>query len=247
MRRVTANINNDVAYIVPLTDTHIGDPGFTERKLRHYIDWILEREHCYVMLLGDIFETPISGSRATNVWELKNGLSPMEAEATAIDIFTPIASRIVGVVEGNHELRSTQMTGTSSLIRLSQALDLMDVYDKKVVRVKLSVRDIDYNIVGTHGWGGARLLGGQLNKIASMSNVTADADVFVTGHEHSLVLARHEVDLEREGFELRQLYIGCGCFVEWTDFQQGIQRAKPSIGAPRIRFDGTRRDVHVSI
>ena len=247
MKGLNFSVDSDSAYIVPIGDTHIGDPGFVEDKLRSYINWILEREHCYVMLLGDIFETPVSGGRSTNTWLLPDGLSPVDAERKAVELFEPIASRIIGIVEGNHEKRATQLVGVSSLTRLTDALGLADYYDRKMVKTRLKVNEQSYNIVATHGWGGARLVGGQLNKAISMGRVTADADVYLTGHEHSLLMARQAIDLEREGIELRQVYVGCGCFVEWTEFQQGMQITKPGIGAPRIRFDGTRRDVHVSI
>ena len=247
MKTININVKSKAAYLIPICDAHIGDPGFNEPKLKAYINWVMEKKNCFIVLLGDIFETPVPGQKSTNSWLMKDGLTPVEAENRGLEIFAPARDRIVGIVEGNHELRASKILGLSSLQRLADHFGLSDYFDSKVITIKIVVNGVEYNVIATHGWGGARLLGGQMNKVASMSGVTGDADVYLTGHEHSLILARHEVDLVREGIELRQVYVGCGCFVDWTEFQQGIQRAKPSLGAPRIRFDGNRRDVHVSI
>ncbi len=42
------------------------------------------------------------------------------------------------------------------------------------------------------------------------------------------------------------LFIGCGGFKDYDGFLVSIGRRPPDIGSPRIRLDGTRKDIHVS-
>ena len=252
MQIVERTIKDNKAHLIPIGDTHLGLKEFRDDKFLSYREWILKRENVVVYLLGDIFETPINRAITCDEPITPNGMTVSETVAYAYELFAPIRDRIVAVVMGNHELRSARLSGGDALGTLVMKLGLEDVYDAEQVLVQLKVGKIKYSIVGTHGWGGARKTGGQVNKIEEMTNIVADADVYLTGHEHTLFLSRYDIDLVKqtngaEIVELRQMFLGCGCFVDYTRFQKRIARRKPNIGSPRIRFNGTRRDVHASI
>ena len=108
-------------YIIPISDTHIGDPRFNEEKLRGYIDWIMARENAYVVLNGDILDAAIKGS-VGDTYEAT--MTTNEALKYARRLFAPLKDRILAVTEGNHERRITKDTSVSPMDILSDFLDV---------------------------------------------------------------------------------------------------------------------------
>jgi len=47
----------DCIYLIPISDTHIGDPLFNRKKLEGYLKWVAERPNAYILLLGDVLNT----------------------------------------------------------------------------------------------------------------------------------------------------------------------------------------------
>lgn len=236
----------NTVYLVPLADPQIGEPEFDEKALIAHRDWILEHENAYTGLVGDWFSTYVLYNKAVNFWKM--ALSPKQCRRKALEILTPIADRILWVQYGNHSRRAYNLTGESMLEGLVRDLGLDE--DKMLslggVLVNLKVGKVKYSAFSLHGWGGARTRGGQVNKVREMAKVIPKADVYLQGHEHSLFVDRGEV-FNTDGGKHRSLFVGCGTFCDYTDFQEGIARELPNIGAPRIRFNGERKDVHGSI
>ncbi len=237
------------AYIIPMCDLHLGLNEFVLNQFLAYRRWIIANPYARVILVGDIFETPISRTRTQDEPITPSGMTVPGTIDFGYELFMPIQERIDGVVEGNHELRSSMMTGGDALGTLMERMQLTHVYDHDTLLLQHKIGDVVYRTMMQHGWGGARKTGGQMNKMEEMSNVVGDADIYCTGHEHTLFMSRWDKDVARSGtvVELRQVYVGCGCFCKLTRFQKRIARRKPNIGSPRIRLNGSKRDVHVSI
>jgi predicted MPP superfamily phosphohydrolase len=54
--------NRDFAYIIPISDLHIGDVYFNEEKFIKLRDWVKEQENAFVILLGDILNCATKNS-----------------------------------------------------------------------------------------------------------------------------------------------------------------------------------------
>ena len=249
LKIIDIEANYDRIHVMPMGDHHIGLREFAPDKFMGYRQWILDHPGTKVILMGDIFETPINTSRVQDEPQAPNGMTVHQTIAYGYDLFAPIRDNIIGIVEGNHDYRASRLTGGSALSMLIAKLDLEDVYDPDQILVRINVDDTIYQIMAQHGWGGARKTGGQMNKMEEMSNIIGDADAYLTGHEHTLFMSRWDKDIVQgnDVIELRQVYVGCGCFCGLTRFQKRIARRKPNIGAPRLRLDSKRRDLHVSI
>ena len=237
------------AYLIPITDIHFGMLEVNHPKLLKYINWVKDRPEALICGLGDWFETPINRARTQDEPIWPNGMTTEQVVDEALGIFEPVMDRIVFLIDGNHEERALGLTGGSAIQSFVDRANLRDKKGTEQAILKLKVGEIDYRVMAQHGWGGARRTGGQLNKMEEMGAVCGDADVYLTGHEHTLFMARWDKDIVGNGemVEMRQNFVGCGCFVGYTRFQRRIARRKPNIGAPRVRFNGTKRDVHVSI
>ena len=238
----------DPLYFIPMADWQVGDTAFAEEALRKYVKWVQDRDNAMVGLVGDIFETHKKNSRATDIWEM--ALKPREAMERATEIIYPITDRILFMQEGNHCDRMYQEFGRTPTEEFALRLGLsLDIIAPRGLVTHLKVGDVDYSIYSLHGWGGARTTGGQVNKSLALGEVVKDADVYLIAHEHRLFQTRQDCLVNRRGKTevLRQNFIGVGGFCNYTKFQEGLALRLPNVGAPRIRFNGTRRDVHVSI
>ncbi len=245
---VTRKFTGKKAYQIPLADTQIGEKEFAEEKLRGYVDWIRGRKNVSVPFVGDMFEVPKKNSKATDVWA--DRLSPKKSMDLAYEIFAPIADKIDGGVVGNHENRMYQEFGRHPMEELFTRLGLPEStlapYGEGLL-LAVNLNGINYVSHMLHGWGGARTTGGQVNKTEQLGDVVRDADCYITGHEHTLHVTRWDSYMASTGEYRKQYFINAGCFSYYTPFQESIARRMPNVGAVRIRFNGDKRDIHVSI
>jgi hypothetical protein len=253
-------------YIVPIFDAQIGDPGFDQVALEGYRDWILEHENAMTVLGGDNLNTTTKHNRTDDLWE--SNLKPQQAINLGAKIFKPLKNRILGVVDGNHEDRAFRDTGLSPTIEMLLKIGFSDpeierIYDPRVLILRLrfghnSSQGKRWSYTGylTHGWGGARKSGGQVNKSEEMGLVINNCDFYMIGHEHTLkanpVTVGYVPSTGNFCQEQRQIYALCGGFCHYTRFQKKIARRLPDIGAPRIRLEGIqghrgRKDIHISV
>jgi hypothetical protein len=261
----------DHIYVVPLSDWQVGEWEFDEDALRGYIDWIMERKNAFTILPGDIFSQHTVGNKASNFYDM--ALTPKESRDKIRDLLKPLidAKKILAAIPGNHESRAYRLTGHDPLMELLQEMGFpvegkKPLYAPKAVAIRIIFgtdksqgnRGFTYKIYMTHGWGGARRTGAHVNKTEELASVVTNADVYLIGHEHTLYSSRWDNATipdsgnASECKHVRQLFVGAGTFCRYTDFQKGIQRRLPNIGAPRIRFEGssghrTHKDIHVSI
>jgi len=240
-------VNAPKAYLIPLYDLHVGSPWFREDVFLGYREWILAQQHAYVVAGGDFHENMVADNRASNVFE--QTMSPYEQLDKTTELLLPLRNRILAGCTGNHDRRHVQRTSLDLMSLLWDRLQLpRNTFGAMAVYLRMVVGTACYDLYMVHGWGGARNAGGQVNKLEELSKVI-DADVFLAGHEHTLTHSRinHRiVDHEGNAQSKRKLFIGCGGFKDYDPFLVNIGRRPPDVGAPRIRFDGERKDIHVS-
>lgn len=259
-------------YIVPLSDMQIGNPSFDEKVFLGYRDWILSRKNAFTIMPGDNLESPVIGNRASDVWDMR--LTPKVARAKFKELIEPLAKagKILGAVDGNHDDRVYKSTGHRPTEEVLRELGLPvegknSIYnpDAMVIRIIFgkdknsgSHSGFAYSIYMTHGWGGARRTGAQVNKTEELAAVVPNADVYIIGHEHTLYASRYDsawIPAAASALcciEKRQVFLGGGTFCAFSRFQKKIQRRLPNLGSPRIRLEGvsgakSHKDIHVSI
>lgn len=239
-------------YIVPLSDLHIGDKRFNFKKLKGYLDWIREND-ALIILNGDILTADIKGS----VGDVYNSaMSPQEQLDFAIEIFKPFSDKIIGIVEGNHEARISKEVGIDITKILATSLGRQDFYDPDSILLHIRLgrdkfgKKIGYTIYSIHGWSNGRKAGSKLNSILDLrGNVFADC--YIASHTHTqgvIVEMFRMIDYRnRKDLFVKQTFVSAGSFLDYGGYSEkkGLPMAK--LGSPRIRLDGTRKDLHVSV
>jgi predicted phosphodiesterase len=253
MRYLSTDLGDiELAYIIPISDIHIGDPLVDYEKLYGYLNWVKENP-AWIILNGDLMTCDIKQS-VGDVY--KQELNPQQQLDELVKIFTPFKDRILAIIQGNHEQRITREVGVDILRVFTQILGIEDKYDpdSALVHIRLgkdrSSKRIGYTIFATHGWSNGRKAGGKLNAIQELRNVIL-ADCYIASHTHTqgAIVEKYLVPdyRNRKILEIKQVFVSAGSFLKYGSYaeRRGMPIAKT--GTPRIRLDGTKKDIHVSL
>lgn len=240
------------AWLVNVSDVHIGEAKFDEKTFYHYLDWIKKTDNCYVILNGDILNMAIKDS-VSNVYE--DVLSPEEQLKAAINIFEPVKEKILAVVNGNHDNdRVYKNVGLNVLEWLSKELDVYYAGDECYLKVTLGRNShgkrIAYNVYATHGWSSSRTKGAKINSLDQLSRIVL-ADLYFISHSHlpatfkdcyfvpdnynNNIIEKELTYVNTCGFLLRSPYA----------VRKGLPPASRSL--PRARLDGKEKRIEVTL
>lgn len=183
----TIDTNGEPLEILALSDLHVGDKNCNIDLIKQLIDSVKNKQNRYAVLLGDLMNTAITGSKSDVYSET---MSTQEALDKCVELLEPIKSKILAVVPGNHEERVTRQIGFDMPLELAKRLHLETVYDatSALVFVKFghgrtTSAPLTYTLYLNHGHGGGRRIGGKLNSLQDYALVI-DADVYIVGHTH---------------------------------------------------------------
>lgn len=181
--------------IVPIGDVHIGDSHSDIKLLENVIKYVLEKEHRYVILNGDLMNTAIKTSVSDVYGEL---LSPSQQVQFVAEKLLPIKDRILAIGSGNHEDRIYLQTGLDMTYMLALELGVKELYSNNsyVLFLKVGcshtsrpskIKQQVYSIFVQHGRGGGRKMGSKVNRLIDMDDIVANADLYIMGHVHTPV------------------------------------------------------------
>jgi len=237
-------------YLLPISDTHIGDPHFDKGKLERYLEWA-KKEPVYLILNGDIFNMAEPYKLAD-----EDVLTPNEQLDLAVEIFEPWKNKILGITEGNHERRLRRKRFDVGW-EFAQRLGLSNLYDRDGIMLKITFgedkhgRPVKYFIYATHGWGSGRMPGSKVNNLSRLSYGIPLCDVYIASHTHFMTGYQDIIVVPNERAhrveERKRTYVSSGSFLKWGGYAERKGFSPAKLGTVRIRLDGHRRDVHISI
>lgn len=248
----------DNAYIIPLSDLHIGS-AFDETKFLGYRDWILERENAFCVINGDVLEMATKNS-VGNVYDT---MRPKEQKELAIKLLKPLADagKILAYLDGNHEARASKETDEFVGEYICNMLGIPERYDPDGIFLFLTLghdrkqgsrqkNRLTYTIFMLHGWAGGKRVGSKANNLEDMAKSVV-CDIYIASHTHQkLVFPRRVLIPDNRSKTLRfrkQLFVSAGSFLEWEGYSVRKGYTPASLGSPRIRLNGERFDAHCSI
>ena len=250
MKVINIDISEDHGYLIPIGDLHRGDRHFGPEghtKLKGYLTWVMERPNAYIFLMGDILNVA-SRTSATNPFESVSG---DREYAQAVELFKPAATRIVGAITGNHELRMSNHFGFNPLRPFCTELGVPFLGYSACIRVRVGEKRSPscsahahrqvYWGYAHHGTGGGATLGGALNRKLKLSEVVQGVDFVMAGHDHQLITGVREYYCPNRRYieRLRTYYIDTGHYLDWDDsYVEEKHLPIGKMGSPRIRFDG---------
>lgn len=179
---------NDGIYVYGLSDLHIGSKEFEEGLFNQFIRSILKEENRYCVVVGDIID---NGTKNSVTGPYQSTMSPSDQRKYACELLYPIRDRILAMVGGNHERRSSKESDTDPAELIAERLDISERYrpGTAFISVDLGKRETGrkrpprYCIGISHGSSGGQLMGAGLNK-ADQFAIASGADLVIMGHSH---------------------------------------------------------------
>lgn len=168
--------------IVQLSDIHVGSLYFRKQLFVDFVNKVKKDPYCFVLLTGDVIEC-IAKATAGGSWEQYDNINNQVEEF--FNIVQPIADRIIGSIEGNHEHRVERLSEFSLSRIIANILKVP--FFNVLTYIDLIFKDQKYTISATHYY--AKNLFGQAAIVARVkqisSNLLNPCHLFLSGHTHS--------------------------------------------------------------
>ena len=254
-----SSIPEKVGYVIPIGDLHFGDESFKEEslsKLKGYIKWVKENANSRVVIGGDLFNMATRISVTSPFEQKKNEFNQV------IKLFEPIKSQIVGAIDGNHEQRLIDFANFSLMnefcVRLNipymgiSGVVVFKVNEQERKDVKRGAFRENYRIYFHHTTGGGSLAGGGLNRVEKLKGIVEGCDAYCGFHNHKTFAQPQECyfpNMQAMKMELRRYWlVGCGGYLQYDGSYAEKKMLNPvKLGSPRIRLDGNKHDLHISL
>lgn len=258
MKTVKIDLSRDSKFynIVPIADLHIGDAQFDVKGLKEMLD-SCDGENTLYILNGDL----INNATKSSVSDIYSStMSPMEQLNTLIDIFEPYKEKIIGIVGGNHEVRTYRNDGIDISRLFARQLGLEDKYSSEGLLIFLrfgtqtsgqketngsgKVRKVCYTIYTTHGSGGGRSVGGKANALEQLSSIV-DADIYIHSHTHLPMLFKQNffrTDVRNSTVnEVDKLFVNTSACLNYGGYAEVAKYTPATRTVTAIVLDGERK------
>lgn len=181
--KIILNTRDDIR-IYPIGDLHIGHVNCDFDFIKYYINMISQtnKNSNRVLLMGDLLDCGLKDSIGASVYE--NVLTPQGQIDTLVELLKPIANRIDGYVQGNHENRIYKNTGIDVCKTVCDILNIPYLKYSGVVTYSIARESNKkaYNINMFHGRAGGGVENA-LRKCKEMAN-KVNSDIYLMGHCH---------------------------------------------------------------
>lgn len=175
--------------IMPVADYHWADPNSDHDKIADDLAYIHNHDNCFAILNGDLMDCAIASSIGDTYGA---SLSPMEELKACMELFAPIADKILCVVPGNHEARHYRTNGLDLTELMCRQLGIEDRFSPTTALLFVRFGELQrhshkrkalYTIHVSHGNGGGKKEGTKVQRLVDLSTIV-DADVYICGHSH---------------------------------------------------------------
>lgn len=229
MRKIETN---NLEILVPFGDLHLGYGTMNREKVGKVVDFINEKD-CQWIGMGDYIDNTPPQHKYFD-FETTD-MSPQDQVIEYCEIIEPIKDKCIGLLNGNHEIRSIR-AGYDPVKQILKILKMCrEKHLKSIHAFSIKTGRVKYDIFATHG--SARGLyfstrqGYKINKLLALSSL-ADADLYLMGHLHDTIgTSNQKVAVENGKMVLKtKWYAMTGGFVEYIDFTKKIESYGAAMG-----------------
>jgi hypothetical protein len=261
-------LRNEWFYLIPIGDTHIGNLGFDEQKLRKLVKWIKEKKNVFWIGMGDYCECISYTDKRFDPQQvpgwLRDKLDNMVASQVTkfVDILEPIKDKCLGLHEGNHDRKiriKSQYDVVYEIWRAFGIKELPLLKDAAITRLRFEARNnssagsYSFDIFSVHGNTGGRMGGAKLNRLEQLIGFF-DADVYLMAHSHiklteskMLLYIDNKLNLKYK----KKILAVTGCFLNGytqgsTSYVEKMMLPPTCTGVVKIMINPRKGDIHIS-
>lgn len=256
-------------YLIPIGDTHIGNIGFDEQKLRKLVKWIAEKKNVFWIGMGDYCECiNISDKRFDPQQvpkEFRDKLDNMIPSQIAkfVEMLSPIKDKCLGLHEGNHDRKIRINYHFDPVYEIWRAFNIKDLpmlKDAAITRLQFSTKfcsekspSYAFDIFSVHGNTGGRMGGAKLNRLEQLIGFF-DADIYLMAHSHiklteskMLLYVDRQMNLKYK----KKILAVTGCFLNGytqgsTSYVEKMMLPPTCTGVVKIMINPRKGDIHIS-
>lgn len=174
--------------IVPISDVHLGALEHNTKEWEAFCKTVLSDPNMYIILGGDLINNSVRNSVANPFDEV---IRPREQKQKIVEYLKPLKNKILCVVSGNHEARTTKDSDQDITYDIMSKLDIEDLYRENACFMKVSLGErnsekkpvASYTFCVTHGAGGG-MTGSAVNRNERFGSVIDGLDCLIVGHTH---------------------------------------------------------------
>lgn len=178
-------------------------------------------------------------------------MNTKDAKLYAKKLLSPIRHKIKGITGGTHEWRIWAKTGNDISLDLAMYLDLEDVYDMKGLIGGIRIGGITYSFYIKHGCGGGKSEAYKIRKLKELAIVVKNCDLYIMSHIHSMYTFQTKpkfINTKTKQLEdLKQTFVSSSSYLKFGGYAEEFDFEPGKTGSPRIRLNGIKHDIHVSI
>ena len=237
----------DYAEVLFMGDLHHGHPQSWTERFTEFLDYAIQHQ-IYVIFMGDLLESGLTTSVGDSVYQ--QTLNPQAQYESVMELLKPVCEKKIclGFHMGNHEMRIKNVTGID--VAKNMCRELRIPYLGYACWNLWYVGDESYTVYSWHGSSGAKFPHSKL-KVAYDAAHSFDCDVFAMAHTHDVIgdiIEQQYVDKHQKKVKVRKkLIVLTGHYLGYDASYAQMKGYAPSkLGSPRVLFNGTKHDVHVS-
>ncbi len=201
--------------IYPVADVHLGAIEHMEAEWEAFRKKILEDPNAYLILAGDLIN---NGIRTSVGNPFEQTMRPRQQKRLMIEQLTPLRDRILCMVGGNHERRTTKDTDESPAYDIACKLDIEDIYRENTAFLKLQfgepradgLKNPCYTFCVTHGAGSSIYTTNAAMRLERYGMSIDGIDGLIAGHIHKpqdfpvgkIVVDRHNNKVSVKPFQV---------------------------------------------
>lgn len=209
-----------------------------------------------MVLGGDLINNAVKSS-VSNIYDER--MRPREQKKLITEMLKPLGSRILCMVSGNHERRSSKEVDDDPSYDIACKLDIEDRFRENVAFLKIQmgkqewsgISNPTYMLVVTHGAGGGALTGGSVNRSERFGYVMDGCDALIVGHTHKPFVtqpAKICIDSRNNRVSIKPFKVICSTsWLDWGGYA-AQKMLTPSSFAPQvITLKGKRKEIRVEM
>ena len=242
--------------LVPVADTHVGNPLSDIQALHDTIQYILqepEDSKCarICLLNGDLTE---SVTRTSVGDPFSMTMAPQLQVATMIEMLKPLSipsekypnGKILSYCGGNHDVDRYKDTGITSAESIACALGMEDRYSHdgcySFIKTRRSLTQknvLTYTVYNSHMGGGSSTVGGKANRATKLGlNGGILADLCIGSHVHQPLTFKEDILIpytQNNTIAQRTVtYVITNAFLRFGDYSQRMGMKPATIKVPKI-------------
>lgn len=258
---------NNWYYVVPIGDTHVGNVGFDEQKLRALVQWIKEKENVLWLGMGDYCECIMMGDKRFDIKsiapEFRTKLDNLVVSQInkLVEILDPIKDKCIGLHEGNHDRKIRLQHSYNVVYEIWRGFGNKNIkllQDAAITRLCYKMPTplgggYTFDIFSTHGNVGGRKGGGKINRLEDCIGFF-DADIYLIAHSHIKATESKcvlKVDKNMNLQHKKKVLAVTGCFLNGyvqggSSYVEQFMLPPTQTGVVKIMLNPRRHDIHIS-